>query len=463
MSYQFKQPESIEKLFGKLPPVALEAEAALLGSMALNWRVIGEVLQVIGSPDDFSKQSHSAIYGVMVQMYDQNQSLDMVQLKQRLDDMGILEQVGGVDYLVELAESVPSAVSALYYANIVREKAQIRRIIESAGRILERAYTTDAKFAEQAEAAESEIFDISSDTLGDHTISIGRAADNVYTELQEQDGSAIRGIETGYHELDDLLNGLQDGSFYVLASRPSMGKTALAMNITYNVANNNKYPACIFSLEMKANALAQRFMSIGSQVSSRNIQRNMLSGADFEALALTIGKMKESPLYIDDSSYLSLMQLRSKARQMKIKHHIRLIIIDYLQLMTYPSNKKEYEALSELSRGLKNLADELSVPVLCLSQLNRGVEGRDKHSPRMSDLRGSGSIEQDADVVMLLHREEYYHKNDANWIADHPRMKGLAQIIVAKQRNGPTGTIELDWKGPTMRFVDTNREDGLYG
>lgn len=451
----------LAKLFDKVPPHALEAEAALLGAMILDSRVIGDVIEIIKSSEDFYVQKHSGIYDALVHLYDHHESIDIVQIKQRLADHNLLEDVGGVDYLLRLGEAVPDPTNAPYYAKLVREKSVLRKLIDASGRILYNAYTSRDPVQNLLDEAEKEIFKIADGPGNADVATLDVLLQEIYARLETQDGRDVTGVATGFFELDEMTNGLQDGEMIIVAARPSMGKTAFAVNIAENVAaGHKKVPCAIFSLEMSRQQLAQRLLSSRSGVDSQRLRRNMIQPDDWTRLHQTVGELSEAPLYIDDTPGLTLLQLRAKARRMASRYHIKLIIIDYLQLMSSPGSESRQQEVSELSRGIKAMARDLSVPVICLSQLNRAAESREGHRPRMSDLRESGSIEQDADVVMMLHREEYYHVNDPAWGEENPEKKGVAEIIIAKQRNGPTGVVELSFDGSTTRFHNLARRGG---
>lgn len=443
--------EQIGKLFDKLPPHALEAECALLGSMMLDCQAIGEVVQIIRSREDFYKTSHAAIYQVLVDLYDHNQTIDMVHLNQRLRDLNLLEQIGGLEYVIELAESVPSAANAAHYARLVRDKALLRGLIDAAGKILYDAYHAGEPVNNLLDAAEQAIFKLAETGVGMEAAELRQLLQELYHRLETQEGQDITGLASGFVDLDRMTSGLQNGEMIIVAARPSMGKTALALNIAEHVAVNLQQPTAIFSLEMSKQSLAQRILCSRSAVDSQKVRRNMLSGDDFAMLAQAVGELSDAPLYIDDTPGLTLLGLRARARRLAARHDIKLLIVDYLQLMTHPGANNRQEEVSEMSRGIKALARELSVPVICLSQLNRGPEAREGHRPRMSDLRESGSIEQDADVVLMLHREEYYH-TDEDWRDTNPEKIGTAEIILAKQRNGPTGAVNLQFNHHLTRF-----------
>jgi replicative DNA helicase len=447
----------VSKLFEKLPPHAIEAEAALLGSMILDWRVCGDVLQTIGGSEDFYKPAHAAVYDTLVELYDQNQSIDVVQLNQRLRDKQLLEKVGGVDYLIELAESVPSASAAQHYAQIVRDKAVLRRLIDASGKILYEAYNADEPASTLLDHAEKTIFDIRQQGASEEASDLGQLLQETFDRLEQDDGRLITGVETGFFELDEMTNGLQHGEMVIIAARPSMGKTAFVLNMAEQIAANNQQPVAVFSLEMGKQQLAQRLLCARSNVDAHKLRRNMLSRDDFAQLSMAVGELSEAPLYIDDTPGLTLLELRAKARRMATQHDIQAVLIDYLQLMAAPGAESRQQEVSNISRGIKALARELNVPVVCLSQLNRQPEGREGHRPRMSDLRESGSIEQDADVVMMLHRESYYHQGDEEWFQQNPDMANAAEVILTKQRNGPTGTVKLVFDAETTRFHNMAR------
>ena len=441
----------LAKVFEKQPPVALEAEAAVLGAMILDYRVCGEVVQILSGAADFFKPAHMAIYQALVELYDQHQSIDVVQLQQKLRDQGVLEQVGGLDYVVELAESTPLAASAGHYARIVKDKSTLRRLIESAGRIIYSAHHTADPAGEQLDAAEQAIFELAQGRDSQEASLLYTLAHEVYEKLEASDGRAVTGLETGFQDLDEMTNGLQNGELVIVAARPSMGKTAFALNIAEHIGCTNRQPVAFFSLEMSKQQLAQRLMCSRSNVDSHRLRRNMLTGEEFQKLAMTVGELADAPIYIDDTPGLTLLQLRAKARRLASRHHIKAIFVDYLQLMSAPGAESRQQEVSNISRGIKALAREVNVPVVCLSQLNRNPEGRESKKPMLSDLRESGAIEQDADVVMMLHREEYYHKEE-EWAAENPDKVGVAEVIIAKQRNGPTGIVKLHFNGGTTRF-----------
>ena len=357
----------------------------------------------------------------------------------------MLDQVGGLDYLVQLAEAVPSAANASYYAKIVKDKATLRGLIESAGKILYDCYNSDAPVQDLLDKAERNIFEIAEDKSTEEASDLTSLLHETYSKLEMSEVST--GIQTGYYEVDEMTNGLQPGEMVIIAARPSMGKTAFALNVCENVAAGSRVPCAVFSLEMGKQQLAQRLLCSRSGVDSHRMRRNMLNQDDFAKLSMAVGDLSEAPLYIDDTPGLTLLGLRAKARRLYSRYGIKLIMIDYLQLMSAPGADSRQQEVSNISRGIKALARELNVPVICLSQLNRATEGREGHKPRMSDLRESGSIEQDADVVAMLHREDYYHRGEPDYVDNN-----IAELIVAKQRNGPTGVVKMHFDGGTTRF-----------
>ncbi len=442
----------LAKLFDAQLPQAPEVEMALLGSMILDYQVIGDVIQILKGAEDFANPSHGVIYESLVGLYDKNQSVDTVQLKQTLDDRGVLDQVGGVSYLVEIAESVPHAVSAPYYANIVSDKALIRRLIDAAGKILHDAHTSSESAQHILDVSEQAIFKLRESRTSDDAVKLNDLLQELYTQIESREGQHLTGLDTGFTLLNELTSGLQASEMIVVAGRPSMGKTAFALNIAEHIAVSMNQPVAFFSLEMSKQQLAQRLLCSRSGIDAHKLRRNILSGDDFALLATTMGQLSEAPLYIDDTPGLSLLALRAKSRRMAARFEVKCIFVDYMQLMNAPGSESRQQEVSFISRGIKALARELNMPIICLSQLNRAAEGREDHRPRMSDLRESGAIEQDADAVMMLHREEYYHGSNPDWAEQNPDKVGLAELVLAKQRNGPTGNVPLQFNAATTRF-----------
>ena len=462
---------SVDKLFDKVQPSSPEAEMSLLGSMILDPRVTGDVIPFVTSGEAFYDERHGAIFDALVTLYDKHQTGDLVQLAQTLKDRAVLDDIGGPDYLVRLAEQVPSAVNAPHYARIVAEKFRLRRLIDAASKILYDAFHAGELGPDGArevlDDAEQMIFKIAEQSEQNDAQRLSELLHQTMELLEANEGRSVSGLPTGFTDLDRMTTGLQRGEMIIVAARPSMGKTALALNLAEQIAlggvsgpygrpTGAAAPVGVFSLEMSRQSVAQRLMCARSGVDSHLVRTNMLSEEHFAKLIRACGELGDAPIFIDDTPALTILALRARARRMVAKHGVQCIIIDYLQLMTAPGSARESRQVevSAISRGVKALARELNVPVICLAQLNRGAEQREGHRPRMSDLRESGSIEQDADVIMLLHREEYYHQSDPEWLEMDEDKAGLAELIIAKQRNGPTGTVNLTWDARTTRFYN---------
>jgi replicative DNA helicase len=466
---------SLQKLFDRMPPQSLEAEMSLLGSMILDPRVISDVLSHVRSPEDFYKPAHGIIFQTILEISDRHHmgEADLVLLFERLRDRGISDEIGGASYLRELAESVPVATNAVYYAKTVSEKARLRRLIDAAGQMLYDAYHLGDLGADAAQQvvdhAEKAIFDIAHSSETNDPEALAILLKREMDRIDAADGT-MSGLATGFYELDKLLRGLQPGEMIILAARPSMGKTAFALNIAEQIsmgeaaeqANPSEPLAlALFSLEMSKAAVSLRLLSARAGVNGGKLRTGSLHDEEYDRLFAAYRELSRSPMYIDDSAGLTIMQLRARARRLAAKHNIKLIIVDYLQLLTAPGSGRESRQVevSEISRGIKALSRDLNVPIICLSQLNRASEQREGNRPRMSDLRESGSIEQDADVIMLLHREDYYHRGEPSWDPMHPDFNeenrdklDTAEVIVAKQRNGPTGIVKLKWDKEVTKF-----------
>jgi replicative DNA helicase len=429
--------------FDRLPPSAIEAEQALLASMMLDKDVVGQVVQIVNG-EAFYQADHQILFDIIVKLYEQNRPVDAVIVREELIKRQLLEEVGGAAYLGQLLGSVPSAAHGAHYAGIVREKALLRQLIAASNDILRDAYAPHEEANLVLDKAEKRIFDIAQQKVGGAVVHLETILHEVF-EMIENRGQ--RGLETGFLELDDMLNGLQKGEMVIVAARPSMGKTAIAMNMIEGIAADQMIPCAVFSLEMSKQQLAQRMLCSRGSIDSHKLRKGMLQSQEYAKLASVVGELAKAPIWVDDSPGLTILDLRAKARRLKLQHDIQCIMIDYMQLMDNPGVESRQQQISEISRGIKAVARELNVPVICLSQLNRATEGRDGHRPRMSDLRESGSIEQDADVVMLLHREDYYRQSEPDFQPDN-----IAELIIAKQRNGPTGTVKLTFDNKSTRF-----------
>ncbi|MDY6913635.1 MAG: replicative DNA helicase [Planctomycetota bacterium] len=437
------EPESIQRM----PPQSIGAETCVLGSMMLYAPCIDVVCQITKC-DHFNRPAHQTIYQTLLDMRQANKPIDLVTIRDELSRQTQLDKIGGVDYLAELVEGVPSAANAEYYARIVRDKAMLRELIVAGTEIGNDAYTSQDEAVEVVDRAEQRIFQIASQHIGDHTVSIKNLLADTFETLQSTDGQLITGLASGYHQLDELTSGFQNSEMIIVAARPSMGKTSLLLNIAEHMGVADKHPVAVFSLEMSKEQIAQRMLASHARFDLRQMRRGQISAEDWTTLQLAAGELEQAPIFIDDSPVLTVLQLRAKARRLHAAHGIKCVMVDYLQLMTYTGRMdSRQQQITEISRGIKALARELSVPVICAAQLNRGPADRETHRPRMSDLRESGSIEQDADVVTLLHCEDYYHKGQADYT-----LTGLTDLIVEKQRNGPIGTAKLTFLKECTRF-----------
>ena len=421
-------------------PESLAAEAAVLGSMIIDPKCISEVVEQL-TIDAFYRTEHQLIFDALVGLYEKNrgQGLDAVLLRDELQKRNQLEEAGGVEYIAKVLDSVPSSANVMYYAGIVKDKQLLRELITAASEIADDAYSSDGEPGEKLDEAERKIFAVTDKKISGSATLLKDLVVRAYELIEKREGSHVTGLATGYHELDDLTCGLQDGEMIVIAGRPSMGKTSLALNIAEHIGVQERLPVAVFSLEMGRQQLAERFLCSVSEIDSQKVRKGLLSTDHYEKLVNACGMLSEAPIYVDDTS--------------KSQYDIRCIIVDYLQLMHAGTSKIEsrQQEITMISRYIKALARELSIPVAVLSQLNRAPEGREGHWPRMSDLRESGSIEQDADVVMLLHREDYYHHGEPDYSPSN-----TAELIIAKQRNGPTGTINLIFREKFTRFENAS-------
>ena len=440
-------------LADRLPPHDLEAEMSLLGSMVLDSAVIAEVIQIVKADEagKFYRQAHGELFTTLVAMYQAKQAVDLTTLRDELKRRGTHEQIGGDSYLIQIAESVPSPANAPYYARIVRDKALLRDLIRCAGETMQEAFAEQQPAAEILDEAERRLFGVTEQRILNQPERIRDMVVATMEQLRDRDGHSITGVRTGFHELDDLTSGLQRGEMVIIAARPSMGKTAIGLNIADNVGGVDGQPVAFFSLEMSKQQVAQRLLCGRSGTDSHRMRMGRLREEELQHLMLVAGDMREAPIFVDDTPSMTPTELLAKCRRLRLQHSIELAVVDYLQLMHIPRPESRQQEIATISRYLKAMARELNIPVVALAQLNRSPEGREGHRPRMSDLRESGAIEQDADVVMLLHREEYYKQGPDG---PPPEVRGTAELIVAKQRNGPTGTIQLHWDARSTRFTN---------
>ncbi|MDH3443803.1 MAG: replicative DNA helicase [Deltaproteobacteria bacterium] len=450
---------NLEDNLRKIPPQNLEAESSVLGGILLENEAINIVLELL-RPEDFYRESHRKIFRAMIELADRGDPADVITLSECLKGRNELEAVGGTAYLVSLADFVPTAANIAHYARIVREKAILRSLISCATDIATRGYEEQGNIDEFLDSAEKVIFDISEKKIKASFVSVGEMIKDTLKTVEKlfERKEMVTGVPTGYEDLDKLTAGLQPADLIIVAGRPGMGKTAFALNIAANAAFNGT-GAAVFSLEMAKEQLVLRMLCSEARVNSSKVRSGYLREGDFPLLAKAAGKLHDAPIYIDDTPAISVLELRAKARRLlrDRSKKVGLIVVDYLQLMRGMANANNREQeISEISRSLKALAKELNVPVIALSQLNRKVEDRTGRKPQMSDLRESGAIEQDADVIMFIYREELYDKNNEN-------IKGKAEVIVEKQRNGPTGIVNLTFLGEFTRFENyIEREDYVY-
>ena len=437
--------EQADGLLGRLPPQSLEAESAVLGCMLLDNDAIGAVVERL-KKDDFYAVENQLIFEVICSLFDANHPVDHLIVREELVNRGVLERARGSEYLVSLTETVPSLANAQYYAEIVHQKAIQRALISTSTSILRDAYDDSQATAELLDKAERMIFEIAERQTKGEAIELGDILKETFARIDEfhDRKDRLTGLETGFADLDDITSGLQDSELIILAARPSMGKSTFALNIVEHVGVECEKPVCLFTLEMSKQQVAQNMLCSNARVNAHYLRRGLLQDEQWKFLSTAVGRLSEAPIFIDDTPSLGVLELKAKARRLKARHDVALVVIDYLQLMDAPKMDSRQQEIAEVSRGLKALARELKVPVLALCQLNRSVEMREGHKPRMSDLRESGALEQDADVVLLLHREDYYQETVDN--------KNRADIIIAKQRNGPTGQITLQFQSDILRF-----------
>lgn len=446
------EPRPVQPILDRTPPCDVSAEIAVLGSVILMPDVCDDLVMIV-KPDDFYDDAHRKLYQHMINMVELGQKIDITLLVNRLKSSDDYEAVGGSAYLARLANSVPNAAHAVYYAEIVRSKATLRKLIEASTTILRDAYDETIEAKELLSQAEQRVFSIQDERSSQQADSIG----DLLTQAMERIDArmkgthAVGGVDTHFESYDAQCGGLHNGELVILAARPSMGKTAFALNVAENVSILGHAPVLFVSLEMSGVELADRLLCSLAKVNGHKLRNGSISQDDRKRLVEKAVEVSHAPLYIDDSPSRSVSEIAAVARRIKQREkRLGLIVIDYLQLLE-PDNSRDprQEQVAKIARRLKGLAREQSVPVLCLSQLNRQAEEGKDHRPRMSQLRESGAIEQDADVVMFVHREEYYHRGD-----DAAQYAGQAEIIIAKQRNGPVGEIQLTWEKEYTRFYD---------
>ena len=431
----------------RLPPHNVEAEQSVLGSLLIDRDAIIKVASYL-KPEDFYIAANGTIYKAVLDLYNRREPTDFVTLSDELERRELLEEVGGVSYLSSLLNAVPTAVHIEYYGRIVERHATLRRLIDAGTEIVGIGFRDEVDTEDALDAAERALFEVSQKRQTKDFQSIADVLDRYFDQidyLQQHRGDVV-GVPTGYTDLDKLTGGLQRSDLIIVAARPSMGKTAFSLGLAYGAAVQHGRSVGIFSLEMSADQLVQRLLATETGVDSHRLRLGMIDDSEWDRISRAFGRLSEAEIYIDDAANASIMDVRSKARRLQAEKGLDLLVVDYLQLMSGRRSDNRVQEISEISRGLKGLARELNVPVIALSQLSRAVETRADHRPMLSDLRESGSIEQDADIVMFIYRDEKYDENSDK--------KGIAELIVAKHRNGPVGTINLRFFERTARFAD---------
>ena len=437
---------------GRIPPHSVESEQSILGSIILDKDAMITVAETINS-GDFYKEAHKIIYESMLRLNSNNEPIDLITLIEELRKEGHLDSVGGISYLTSLSTIVPTTSNVKYYANIVKEKSVMRQLIKASNEIINLGYDGSSDVQEILDKAEKNIFDISQEKSGDEIKPINLVLQDAYDMIESlyTNKSEVTGITTGFADLNKKINGLQRTDLILVAARPAMGKTAFSLNLVQNAALKGDASVAVFSLEMSKEQLVQRMLSAQSNVELSKIKTGTLGESDWPRIIDAMAVLSEANIFIDDTPGIKISEIRSKCRRLKIEKGLDFILIDYLQLMEGEGkNENRQQEIAKISRSLKILAKELNCPVVALSQLSRSPELRKDHRPILSDLRESGSIEQDADIVMFLYRDEYYH--------DDSEKKNIGEVIVAKNRHGETGTVELVWFGQVQKFADKVRD-----
>lgn len=435
----------------RVPPHSIEAEQSVLGAIIMDQEAVVIASEIL-RPTDFYRPDHQEIYSAILDLYTSNNPVDLITIQNRLTEKGVLEQVGGISYLAELATIVPTSAHIKQYAKIVEDKAVLRRLIKAGQEITAKSYTGEEEIPDIIGFAEKQVFDIMQNR---HSEDFSHVSEIIVTSIDKIEQAhvnqgSITGVPTGFIDLDYKTAGMQPSDLILVAARPSMGKTAFSLNVIQSAAIKNKKKVAVFSLEMSKDQLVNRMLCAEAMVDAQKVRTGNLEPADWDRIARAIPNITGADIFIDDTPGISVMEMKAKCRRLKMDKGLDLIMIDYLQLMSGSSKSdSRQQEISEISRSLKALAREMSAPVIALSQLSRACEARADHRPMLSDLRESGAIEQDADVVMFLYRDEYYHPDSEK--------KGIGEVIIAKQRNGPTGTVELIWLGQYTKFANMDR------
>ena len=440
---------------GRVPPQDIAAEKSLLGAIMISETAVTDALSIV-RPADFYEPAHQTIYQAMINLYDQHRPIDLSTMTAELKRLKKLKEVGGAPYLTELSNFTPAASHAKAYADIIEKASTRRRLIKAGTEIANKAYDDDANVGDLVGAAEKQLFEVSDKIVKSDYVAMGDLLVDTFDRIEElhKNKGSLRGLKTGFRDLDQKTAGMQKGDLVIIGARPAMGKTTFAQNLTYNIASINKRGVLFFSMEMAANEIVERMVSDVSGVDNWKIRTGNYSDEDYQKICDAMGEMGELPIYIDDTSSMTVMELRNKARRAVHDHDIGIIIVDYLQLIAGSGNYKgnRVQEVTEISRGLKILARELEIPVVALAQLSRNVTGRDDPRPVLSDLRESGSIEQDADLVMFLHRPDYYKMNDDNYEETH-----ITELLIAKHRHGAVGKVELYFHPELLRFMSLDK------
>jgi len=448
MSCERKQVKAMDPMIQRIPPHSNEAEQSVLGSMLIDREAVSVAAEVLRK-DDFYSEAHREIYEAMMNLYEAGKPVDLVTVVDELDQRGTMDGVGGIAYITDLSRFVPSTANVKYYINIVEEKSILRKLIQASGEIMKDSYEASDEVDDIINKAEKAIFDISQKKNNDSLVPLKTTLLEGYSRIEElyNNKGRITGVPTGFMELDYKTSGMHPSELILVAARPAMGKTSFVLNIAQYAAIHAKVPVAVFSLEMSRDQLANRILCCEANVELQKIRTGELGEEDWRRLVRAMAPLSQAPIYIDDTPGISVMEMRSKCRRLKMEHGLGLIVIDYLQFMSGRGKaESRQQEISEISRSLKVMARELSVPIIALSQLSRAPEARNDHRPMLSDLRESGAIEQDADVVMFLYRDEYYNPDSEE--------KNIAEVIIAKQRNGPTGVVKLAWLGEFTKFAN---------
>jgi len=452
-----KKPTKFNLGEARIPPQNIEAEMSVLGSLMLDKNAIVKIADLV-HPDDFYKDANKLVYETMLELYEDREPIDVLSLSNKLEEKKQLEVAGGASYLTELVNAVPTASNVIHYAKVVQKKSLLRKLIIAASDIVEMGYEEAEDVEKVLDEAEQKLFSVSQKYVKADFIPLKTYLESAFNRIDElhKGDKDIRGIPSGFSDIDNILAGFQKSDLIVLASRPSIGKTSLALDIARSVAVKKKIPVGIFSLEMSSDQLVDRMLAAEARVDAWRIRTGRLRSTDdeddFAKIGEAMGILSEAPIFIDDSARANVMEMRTLARRLQAEHNLGLIIIDYLQLMEGRTSDNRVQEVSEISRSLKGLARELNIPVMALSQLSRAVENRSPQIPKLSDLRESGSIEQDADVVMFLYREDREKPETPN--------KNVVQVIVSKHRNGPLGTANLYFNDTITSFSSLEKRQG---